>query len=295
MNPIVVQSLDDPALSCFKALRDRDLRVEFGAYIVESPRVVRRFLRAVSSGPYEARGVLLTPEHFESLAQECNAIPEDVPVFVAPIEKMIELSGYRFHAGALAIGERPERPPSLEDLLQHLPAEGALTLIIAEGVSNMDNIGAILRDAAAFGVDGVLFGEGCSDPLLRKAIRVSMGRVFNVPWATCENIERAIQRLASEAGIESIALENLPTATPLGEVAWSERTAIVVGNEGHGLRQTTIDACFSATRIPTPVDLPVDEQAGGSDELSLNVSVATAIALYARTSTLSRVVREQDL
>lgn len=295
MKPTEVSSLDDPALSCFKALRDRDLRVEFGAYIVESPRVVRRFLRAVARGPYEARGVLLTPEHCTDLSDELAGLPEDVPVFVAPLEVMIELSGYRFHAGALAIGERPDRSPSLEDLLEHLPAKGSLTLLIAEGVSNMDNIGAILRDAAAFGVDGVLFGEGCSDPLLRKAIRVSMGRVFNVEWAMCNDIEHAIQRLASEAGIQSIALENLPTATPLGDMVWHDRTAIVVGNEGHGLRQTTIDACAAATRIPSPANLPVDEQAGGSDELSLNVSVATAIALYARTATPSPLVRERDL
>lgn len=285
MKPTLVSSLEDPALACFKELRDRDLRVDYGAYIVESPRVVRRFLRAIPTTAYRVRGILLSPEHLDDLTPELELLPNEVPIHVAPLEVMIELSGYRFHAGALAIGERPERDPSIDDLLHHLSPEGPLTLLIAEGISNMDNVGAVLRDAAAFGIDGVLFGEGCSDPLLRKAIRVSMGRVFNVPWARCEDVTSAIERLAQERSIISIALENLTNAMPLKEVQWPERAAIVVGNEGHGLQPATVKACAFATRIPSPADLPLTEQAGGSDELSLNVSVATAIALYARMAT----------
>lgn len=287
MKPRPVTSLDDPALELFRALRDRDLRVDYDAYIVESLRVVRRFLRAVAGGFFETRGVLLSPPHAETLAEELRALPSDVPVHVAPLEMMIDLAGYRFHAGALAIGRRPTSPPTLEALLARFPDAGPLKILIAEGVSNMDNAGALLRDAAALGADGVLFGEGCSDPLLRKAIRVSMGRVFTVPWGTCGKVDAALTALHQTHGVQAVALENLPDATPIGEVRWPERVAIVVGNEGHGLREATLNACSIVARIPGPAELSPLERAGGGDELSLNVSVAAAVALYALNTAAS--------
>ena len=284
MRTITVNTLDDPGLELFRDLRDRDLRGNHDAYIVESPRVVRRFLRAVCNGDYTFQGALLTPEHVADLHDEIQSLPEDIPIHVAPLEKMCAISGYRFHAGALAIGLRPRKAPSLESLIDKLPTTGRCTLLVAEGISNMDNVGAIIRDAAALGANGVLLGEGCSDPLLRKSIRVSMGRVFSVPWATCEQLHRVLRELRERFRIHSVALENLPNAPPIDAIDWPERVAIVAGNEGHGLSATTIDACDLAARIPSPSSLQEIDRAGGSDELSLNVSVAVAISLYARNA-----------
>lgn len=285
MRTISVNTLDEPGLELFRDLRDRDLRGNHDAYIVESPRVVRRFLRAVCKGDYEFQGALLTPEHVIELQEEIHALPPEVPIHVAPIETMCSISGYRFHAGALAIGQRPRRTPSLDSLIERLPSTGRCTLLLAEGISNMDNVGAIIRDAAALGADGVLLGEGCSDPLLRKSIRVSMGRVFSVPWATCEKLQPVLEELRTRCGFHSIALENLPDAPLIDTIDWPERVAIVAGNEGHGLSSRTIEACDFATRIPGPTSCEEFDQAGGADELSLNVSVAVAIALYARNVT----------
>ena len=281
---IPVDGLDDPGLDLFRDLRDRDLRGNHDAFIVESPRVVRRFIHAVNGGAYDMKGLLLSPEHVREMEEDLALLPDAMPVHVAPLQVMCSISGYRFHAGALAIGTRPRRPPGLESLLASIPVTGRCTLLVAEGVSNMDNVGAIIRDAAALGADGVLLGDGCSDPLLRKSIRVSMGRVFSVPWAGCEGLARTLDHLREAHGIQSLALENLPDAPSIKDINWPERVAIVAGSEGHGISNRTIDACDLAARIPTPSPLHERDRAGGSDELSLNVSVAVAIALYARNA-----------
>ena len=281
---IPVDGLERPELDLFRDLRDRDLRGNHDAYIVESPRVVRRFIRAVKHGSYAIYGALLTPEHADEMKEDLEQLPEEIPIHIAPLHVMHSISGYRFHAGALAIGRRPRRPPSVESLLESIPTTGPCTLLIAEGVSNMDNVGAIIRDAAALGAHGVILGEGCSDPLLRKAIRVSMGRVFSVPWVCCTRIREVLETLRNTHGIQSLALENLPTAQPISEISWPQRIAIVAGSEGHGIHHKTIDACDLIASIPTPMPLPEHDRAGGCDELSLNVSVAVAIALYARNS-----------
>jgi tRNA G18 (ribose-2'-O)-methylase SpoU len=281
---IAVNNLEDQGLELFRDLRDRDLRGNHDAYIVESPRVVRRFFRAVATGEYALQGALLTPEYIDEMKDEIQALPDEVPIHVAPHDLMCSISGYRFHAGALAIGKRPRRDPDVASLMRRIPGSGRCTLLLAEGVSNMDNVGAIIRDAAALGADGVILGDGCSDPLLRKAIRVSMGRVFSVPWAMCGKLHRVLGELRECHNIQSVALENLPDAPSIGTIDWPQRVAIVVGNEGHGINDHTIRSCDFSARIPTPAPLPAIDRAGGSDELSLNVSVAVALSLYARNT-----------
>ncbi|MCH2162380.1 MAG: RNA methyltransferase [Phycisphaerales bacterium] len=277
-----VNALDDPRLGLFRDLRDRDLRAIHGAYIVESPRVVRRFLQASLDGAYEVEGVLLDEKHAEELQPLLEKLPADVPVYLAPLEMMIEISGYRFHAGALAIGRRPTFDRDLDALVACLPAHGPLTLLATDGVSNMDNVGAIIRDAAALGADGVVLGGGSSDPLLRKAIRVSMGRVFNVPWAICPHLPRALEELRAVTATHVLALENLPQAHSIETYEWPERVVIVAGSEGHGIQKDILEASDALIRIPGPDTDDIEEGPGGSDQRSLNVGVAAAIALYAR-------------
>ena len=292
MRGIPVTDLDDPRLELFRDLRDRDLRALHGAYIVESPRVVRRFLQAVIEGGFEVEAILLEDVHAQDLEPLLAQLPAEVPIHIAPMETMIEISGYRFHAGALAIGRRPRFEPGLDQLIARTPTHGPLTILATDGVSNMDNVGSVIRDAAALGADGVPLGGGSSDPLLRKSIRVSMGRVFNVPWATCDDLPRALAELRTMADARIIALENLPEAQSLPETTWPERVVIVAGNEGHGMQEQTIAACDSVIRIPGPERLEEAEGPGGSDQLSLNVSVAVAITLYARKWSTPRTAPE---
>ena len=277
-----VDDLTDPRLELFRDLRDRDLRALHGAYIVESPRVVRRFLQASLQGEYEVEGVLLDEQHAAELQPVLEELDPGIPVYIAPLEMMIEISGYRFHAGALAIGRRPNFDRDLDGLVARLPSNGPLTLLATDGVSNMDNVGAIIRDAAALGADGVLLGGGSSDPLLRKAIRVSMGRVFNVPWAICEDLQRSLEEVRAVCGADVLALENLPEAHTIDAFDWPERVVIVTGSEGHGIQPKIIHNSDALLRIPGPEPADATEGPGGSDQRSLNVGVAAAIALYAR-------------
>ncbi len=273
-------SIDDPALELFRNLRDRDLRGNHDSYVVESPRVVKRFLQSTITGDHEVEHILLTPELVSQFESEIASLDTKTPINIAPLDVMHEISGYRFHGGALAIGKRRRGNEKLPSLLDQLPSERC-TLLIAQGVSHMDNVGSFFRHAAALGADGILLTDGCSDPLLRKSIRVSMGWVFSIPWAACDSFSEAVSALR-ERNITCIALENLPEATSLDTFTWPDRSAIIVGNEGHGIDSISLSLSDETVRIPGPENCPEGLEPGGNDERPLNVSTAVAIALYAR-------------
>ncbi|MDQ3576738.1 MAG: RNA methyltransferase, partial [Actinomycetota bacterium] len=156
-------------------------------------------------------------------------------------------------------------PPDLAEL-----AERARTLVVLEGVGDHENLGAIFRNAAALGVDGVLLGPGCSDPLYRRSVRVSMGHVLAVPFASIEPWPEGINWLRDK-GFRTLALTPALSAVPLSDaVTPGERVALLLGSEGPGLTAATIEAADTAVRIP---------MSGGVD--SLNVATAGAVAFYA--------------
>ena len=273
---------DDTALDPFRAMRDKDRRAGGGGFIVESPRCVARFLGAVREGRYAAERVLGDP----GLAAGSMEIAEElgVPVIASEESVMTAASGYRFHAGCLAVGRRLDREPSIESLLDRLPTTST-TIVVLAGITSMDNMGGIFRTVAALGGDAVVLDGACSDPLLRRTIRISMGQVFRVPWAVVTDLRNAIEMLRSDRGFTSIGLENLPDARPISE--WSRhatppplRRLIVIGNEGHGLAPEILASCDEVRRIEGPEDLPLDERPGGDDERSLNAATAAAIALH---------------
>ena len=276
------RSIDDPALNLFRNVRDRDLRGNHDSYVVESPRVVQRFLQSTHSGSHAVEHILLTPELLPEFESVLSSLDSTIPIHIAPVEVMHEISGYRFHGGALAIGRRRRGDGTLAALLPKIPA-GKCTLLIAQGVSNMDNVGAFFRHTAALGADGIILTDGCSDPLLRKSIRVSMGWVFSIPWATCTSFSETVVCLR-EHGIQCIALENLPDAISIDRFSWPKRTAILAGNEGHGIDSEALALCDGCVKIPGPPNCPEEQKPGGEDERSLNVSAAAAIALYARNA-----------
>ena len=274
-----ITELDDVRLDPFRRTRDRDLRADGGRFVVESPRVVSRFIDAAREGRFEIDRLLVTPEHaatFLSLAE-----PFDADVHVAEEELMTEASGYHFHGGALAIGCRPILEPGLDELIASIPAAGPTVLIGLAGLTTMDNVGGIFRIGAALGAGGILLDDACTDPLLRRCIRISMGQVFRLPWARVNSLSEAIGELGPLAAVESVAVENLADATLLGDTAFPARTMLVIGNEGHGIDPATLAACSRRVRIEGPSDLSADEGPGGRDERSLNAATATAIALHA--------------
>lgn len=267
---------EDSRLDPFRRIRDRDLRADGGRFVVESPRVVSRFLTAVREDRARVDAVLLAPD--QRLVDPCE-IP--APVYLADLDLMTAVSGYHFHGGAIAVGIRPRRDPDLADLTSNIPASGPLALIALAGVTSMDNIGGIFRIAAALGASGIVLDDDASDPMLRRTIRISMGQVFRVPWARVGTLGEAIQELTSAANIETFAIENLDQATPLHQAAFPERVMLVIGNEGHGIPPEILERCPNRIRIEGPSGLPSEEAPGGEDERSLNAATAAAIALHA--------------
>lgn len=274
----LIRDSGDPRLDPYRGVRDRMLRADQGRFLVEAPRVIERFLGAAATGRFDVVALVATPEVAERL-EHCPR-PDDLPLHLATEEALTEASGYRFHAGALAVGRRPTRLPNLEDLIRGLPTGGTVVLGAAAGITSMDNMGGLFRSAAGLGVDGLLLDADCVDPLLRRCLRISMGQVFRVPWAVVDSLETAFRALEDHAGVRSVALENLPDAPTIDESPLPPRCVLVIGNEGHGLRRPILEACEQVRRIAGPATLPESERPGGEDERSLNAHVAASIAFH---------------
>jgi tRNA G18 (ribose-2'-O)-methylase SpoU len=260
-------------LACFTDARDRDLRGNDRRFLVESPRVVPRFLRSDFTCP----AVLTTPAGLRTIESLLAGRPDPTTVFLIDEASIDHLSGYRFHGGMLAVGNRPFRPPPAA-AASSSAGPGPATLLAAEGVVRVDNIGAIFRNAACLGARGVLLDHACADPLLRKSIRFSAGRVFDVAWGVARDepdaLARELRRLRDELGFRIVAAETGPRATPLAPGPKPARTVLVVGAETSGLSAVALDACDDVVSIPMA-------EGDADDPRSLNVAAASAIMLYA--------------
>jgi len=255
-------SLADPRLEDYRNVPDPELLVARGLFIAEGRLVVRRLL---TSSRFTTRSLLLTPAAEADLRDVVEAHPS-LPVYVVNQEAMNTIIGFDIHRGCLGVGERPA-PEGWRDVI-----EDARTMVVLEAVGNADNVGAVFRNAAAFGAGGVLLGPACADPLYRKAIRTSMGAALQVPFAHFSDWPADLYRLR-EFGMATIALTPNPSALPLADVvrtpAARRRVALVLGHEGSGLSEAALRAVDLHARIP---------MAPGVD--SLNVATTAAIALY---------------
>ena len=272
-------SADDPRLAPYRGVRDADLRGRDGLCCIETARVVRRFLagwaRAVRDGRTawfgcEPVSVLCDERTLRTLAADLDRVP-GVQVFVArDAAEVTALSGYDLHSGALAIARRlPE--PGIEALAA---AEG--TVAACDGIVHTDNLGAIFRNAASFGAAGVLLSPHSSDPLLRKTIRVSMGRTFAVPWARAARWPEDLRELRERHGFRIVAAEDAPGAVDVADVPPGGRTLLVFGAEGAGVSREVLALADCVARIPMST-------LGGAladDPPSLNVAVASAVMLH---------------
>ncbi|MGQ0836997.1 TrmH family RNA methyltransferase [Actinokineospora sp.] len=261
---IEVTDPSDPRLDDFRDLSTADRRPDRpggrGLVIAEGVVVVQRLL----ASRYPVRGLLGVRRRIEGLAAELAGL--DVPAYVASAEVMAETVGFHLNRGVLAAADRAA-PPDLADLVDR-----ARTLAVLEGVGDHENLGALFRNAAALGVDGVLLGPGCGDPLYRRSVRVSMGHVLSVPFAAVEPWPEGLKWLR-DSGFRVLAFTPRPGSVPLSvAVRPGERVAVMVGSEGPGLTEEAIAAADAAVRIP---------MAGGVD--SLNVATAAAVAFYALT------------
>lgn len=228
--------------------------------IGEGTVVVRRLLASV----YPVRALLGVARRFVELSDELVAV--DAPYYVAPAEVMAQIVGFHLNRGVLALADRPAHREAAT-LLQ-----ASNTVALLEGVGDHENLGGIFRNAAALGVDAVLLGPGCADPLYRRSVRVSMGHVLAVPFAEVGAATTSeLIALAQRTGFTVVALTPRSDALPLAAADLTGRNvAVLLGSEGPGLTDEALRAADLLVRIP---------MSGGVD--SLNVATAGAIAFAA--------------
>ncbi|WP_130012519.1 TrmH family RNA methyltransferase [Serinicoccus sediminis] len=243
------------------ALR-RVLEPEQGLYLAESEKVIRR---ALASG-HRMRSLLLTPRWATELGGLVGpALADGIPVYVGSPGVIEQMTGFHLHRGAIAAMHRPTLP-TVDEVVAR-----AQRVAVLEDVVDHTNVGAAFRSAAALGVDAVLVTPRCADPLYRRAVRVSMGTVFQVPWTRIDPWPGGVS-LLREAGFTVAALALAADAVDLDELEARppERLALVLGTEGDGLSRRTVEEADLVVRIP---------MGGGVD--SLNVAAASAVAFWA--------------
>lgn len=234
-------------------------------FIAESPKVIERALDA-GCVPIS---MLLERKHIEGQAREVIERCGDIPVYTSTLDILTQLTGFKLTRGVLCAMYRPQQP-TVEEICQN-----ATRVAVLENIMNPTNLGAIFRSAAALGIDGVLLTPACTDPLYRRSVRVSMGTVFQIPWAYIgEELEQwphpGMERL-HELGFRTAAMALRDDSVSIDdpELMAEEKLAIVLGTEGDGLADDTIANCDYTVRIP---------MSHGVD--SLNVAAASAVAFW---------------
>ena len=262
MSIVEVSSLDDARLAPYSGLTEAHLRYgmsDFGElFIAESPKVINVALNA----GYSPVSLLCEAKHIAGDAADIVArCGDDVPVFTGSRELLSRLTGYTLTRGVLCAMRRP-MPKSLGEVL-----DGARRVVVIDGVVDSTNIGAIFRSAAALGIDSVLLTPGSCDPFNRRAVRVSMGSVFLVPWTWLDVPVASLRDFGFKVAAMALTHDSISLDNPL--LRRVERLAIVMGTEGDGLSRETIADCDYVVRIP--MSHQVD---------SLNVAAAAAVAFW---------------
>lgn len=261
--PIIeITSLSHPGVAMFSQLTEAQLRnriePEKGIFIVESPKVIRV---ALDSG-YQPLALLCERKHIEGDAADIVGRCGDLPIYTGERELLAQLTGYQLTRGVLCAMRRP-RPLSVGDVCRE-----ARRVVVIDGVVDTTNIGAIFRSAAALGIDGVLLTPQSCDPLNRRAVRVSMGSVFLIPWTWLEEPVSSLRQLGFKTAAMALTDDSISIDNP--ELKSTPRLAIIMGTEGDGLANATISEADFVVRIP---------MSHGVD--SLNVAAASAVAFYA--------------
>ncbi|WP_430331125.1 TrmH family RNA methyltransferase [Rhodococcus sp. ACT016] len=257
----------DPRLDDYRDLNSSDRRPDLpggkGLVIAEGVLVAQRML----ASRFTPNSLLGVDRRFGALSDDLADV--DVPFYRTSADVMAEVVGFHLNRGVLAAAHRPPAL-DLEDVLRD-----ARTVAVLEGVNDHENIGSMFRNAAGLGVDAILFGAACADPLYRRAVRVSMGHALRVPFAEVPDWPRGLNILR-DRGFQLISLTPNPSAAPLAQAMTGEKVAVLLGAEGPGLTEHAMRATDVRARIP---------MAPGTD--SLNVATAAAMAFYERIRTMS--------
>jgi tRNA G18 (ribose-2'-O)-methylase SpoU len=256
---VPIADIDDPRIAVYRSLKATNQTRWLGQFVVEGERLVERLL----SSPFLVVSLLVTDRHEPRLS---TPVPDHVPVYVWPHARVDELVGFRFHRGILACGERQPWPAPGEIVSRRA---GRLTLVVCPKLSDPDNLGTIARIGDVFGIDAILAGAECPDPLSRRVLRVSMGAVLRLPVIATEHMAALRDQLVQDHGLEFWGAVADHTALPFDRLDRPEKLAIVVGDEARGIDREWLERCQRRVTIPM--------RPGAS---SLNVAVATGILLY---------------
>lgn len=268
-NIIEISNYVSPELDIFSRLTEAQLRnrqdAEKGLFIAESPKVIERALNA----GYEPVSLLMERKHITGQAANLIARCGEIPVYTADRDLLANLTGYELTRGVLCAMRRPCLQ-SVEELCAH-----AHRVAILESIVDPTNVGAIFRSAAALNIDAVLVTPTCCDPLYRRAVRVSMGTVFQIPWTRIGEThhdwpQQGMEQLKA-LGFKTAAMALSDTSVSIDNTALcsEEKLAIILGTEGDGLSQHTIADCDYVVRIPMSHEVD-----------SLNVAAASAVAFW---------------
>ena len=268
-NIITISDFSDPRLDLFARLTEGQLRrrqeSEQGIFIAESPKVIERAL----NGGYTPLALLMEQKHIEGDGAPIIARCPEVPVYTADRQVLEALTGFALTRGVLCAMER-RALPAVEELLQN-----ARRVAVLEGIVDPTNVGAIFRSAAALNMDAVLVTPTCCDPLYRRAVRVSMGTVFQVPWTKIGDDHTqwphpGLERLQA-LGFKTAAMALREDSVSIDDTGLlsEDKLAIVLGTEGDGLANDTIANCDYTVKIPMSHEVD-----------SLNVAAASAVAFW---------------
>lgn len=265
-NVITITDFSDTRLDIYARLSEVQLlrinEPDVGIFIAESPKVIERALDA----GYEPISCLMETKHVETEGKDIIARCGDIPVFTAEFDVLTKLTGFELTRGMLAAMKR-KKLPTAEEI-----CENTRRIAVLESVVNPTNIGAIFRSAAALNMDAVILTNDCTNPLYRRAIRVSMGTVFQIPWTITEDktAKQTIERL-QKIGYKTVSMALTDDSVSIDDEALrkEEKLAIILGTEGEGLAKETIIKSDYTVKIP---------MSHGVD--SLNVAAASAVAFW---------------
>jgi len=256
-----IESFDLPELQPYRTMRRQHEHREQGIFVAEGEKVVRRLLES----KFSVVSVLLPEKWLTELGSLLQARPEEVRVFVAEKALLETLTGFSMYQGLLAAGKIPVMP-TLAEVIARSPQPRLLAA--ADGLSSAENLGALVRNCAAFSAQALIVGETCSSPFLRRAVRSSMGAIFELPIVEVASLVQALRDLRQHA-IRIIAAHPHAAGRTLSQADFTGDCCVVFGSEGYGLAPAVLAACDEAAAIPMPETVD-----------SLNVGSAAAIFLY---------------
>ena len=256
-----IESFDLPELQPYRTMRRQHEHRERGIFVAEGEKVVRRLLES----KFSVVSVLLPEKWLQELEPLLQARPEQIQVFVAEKALLETLTGFSMYQGLLAVGKVPTMP-TLAEVISRSPQPRLLAA--ADGLSSAENLGALVRNCAAFDAQALIVGETCSSPFLRRAVRSSMGTIFQMPIVETTSLVQALRDLR-ERGIGCIAAHPHASGRTLSQARFAGDCCVVFGSEGYGISPAVLAACDEAAAIPMPETVD-----------SLNVGSAAAVFLY---------------